>query len=309
MTFQQIKYIIEIAKSSSISKASKNLYVAQPYLSKSLKELEEEMGIIIFKRTSKGVFLTSEGKEFLNYVKPLLEQQDKILNIYSNKKEKRPFYMEISTQRYPFVIKALVEVLDINNISEDYNIHIKEKGMYDVIEDIYQKKSSMGIIFISSSTENFIKKYLFNKDLKFIEISKVTPCIFFNKSHPMASKENINIKEMSAYPFASFEETSSFSMEFAEEYFFYDLNLIKKRIFVSDRATMMNILTNTNAFSIGTGILPKGYAGLNLISKKISEYQHDLCLGAVVDKEVTLSKEQKQFIFKIKSIIEDNKII
>ena len=72
---------------------------------------------------------------------------------------------------------------------------------------------------------------------------------------------------------------------------------------------MMNILTNTNAFSIGTGILPKGYAGLNLISKKINEYQYDLCLGAVVDKEVTLSKEQKQFISRIKTIIEDNKII
>ena len=78
MTFQQIQYIIEISRCGSISKASKNLYVAQPYLSKLLKELEEEMGITIFNRNIKGVDLTDEGKEFINHVRPLLEQKKNI---------------------------------------------------------------------------------------------------------------------------------------------------------------------------------------------------------------------------------------
>lgn len=172
MTFQQIKYLIEIANCLSINKASKNLYVAQPYLSKSLKELEDEMGITIFKRSTKGVFLTPEGKEFIGYVKPLLEQQEKIIKIYTNKVETRVFYSEISTQRYPFVIKALIEFLDIDNIDGKYEIHIKEKGMYEVIEDVYQKKSSIGIIFISASTENFIKKYLLGRELEFLKYPK-----------------------------------------------------------------------------------------------------------------------------------------
>lgn len=306
MTFQQIKYLIEIANCLSINKASKNLYVAQPYLSKSLKELEDEMGITIFKRSTKGVFLTPEGKEFIGYVKPLLEQQEKIIKIYTNKVETRVFYSEISTQRYPFVIKALIEFLDIDNIDGKYEIHIKEKGMYEVIEDVYQKKSFIGIIFISASTENFIKKYLLGRELEFFEISKITPCIFFNKNHPMALKEKISLKDMYNYPFASFEENSSFSMEFAEEYFFYDLNQVQKRIFVSDRATMINVLTNTNAFSIGTGILPKGYAGPELISKKVDEYNHDLRLGYIKSKGVKLSSGEEKFILKIKDIIKEN---
>ena len=109
MTFQQIQYIIEISRCGSISKASKNLYVAQPYLSKLLKELEEEIGITIFNRNIKGVELTDEGKEFINHVRPLLEQKKKIIEMYSHHKADPAMYIAISTQRYPFVIKAFIE--------------------------------------------------------------------------------------------------------------------------------------------------------------------------------------------------------
>lgn len=305
MTFQQIQYIIEISRCGSISKASKNLYVAQPYLSKLLKELEEEIGITIFNRNIKGVELTDEGKEFINHVRPLLEQKKKIIEMYSHHKADPAMYIAISTQRYPFVIKAFIEFFK-KKITNKFEIHIREVGMYKVINDVYEKRSSLGIIFISELTEKFLKKVLTSKDIEFYEIVKLTPCVFFHKNHPLAKNNEINLNELYNFPFASFEEEASASMDFAEEFLFYDFNLIEKKIFVEDRGTMINILTNTNAFSIGTGILPFGYAGPEIISKPIIQYKDEIRLGWIKLSNTKLDDDIELFIENIKNIVSEN---
>lgn len=305
MTFQQIQYIIEISRCGSISKASKNLYVAQPYLSKLLKELEEEIGITIFNRNIKGVELTDEGKEFINHVRPLLEQKKKIIEMYSHHKADPAMYIAISTQRYPFVIKAFIEFFK-KKITNKFEIHIREVGMYKVINDVYEKRSSLGIIFISELTEKFLKKVLTSKDIEFYEIVKLTPCVFFHKNHPLAQNTEINLNELYNFPFASFEEEASVSMDFAEEFLFYDFNLIEKKIFVEDRGTMINVLTNTNAFSIGTGILPFGYAGPEIISKPIMQYKDEIRLGWIKLSNTKLDDDMELFIENIKNIVSEN---
>ena len=305
MTFQQIQYIIEISRCGSISKASKNLYVAQPYLSKLLKELEEEIGITIFNRNIKGVELTDEGKEFINHVRPLLEQKKKIIEMYSHHKADPAMYIAISTQRYPFVIKAFIEFFK-KKITNKFEIHIREVGMYKVINDVYEKRSSLGIIFISELTEKFLKKVLTSKDIEFYEIVKLTPCVFFHKNHPLAQNPEINLNELYNFPFASFEEEASASMDFAEEFLFYDFNLIEKKIFVEDRGTMINVLTNTNAFSIGTGILPFGYAGPEIISKPIMQYKDEIRLGWIKLSNTKLDDDMELFIENIKNIVSEN---
>ncbi|WP_373079661.1 LysR family transcriptional regulator [Fusobacterium varium] len=305
MTFQQIQYIIEISRCGSISKASKNLYVAQPYLSKLLKELEEEIGITIFNRNIKGVELTDEGKEFINHVRPLLEQKKKIIEMYSHHKADPAMYIAISTQRYPFVIKAFIEFFK-KKIINKFEIHIREVGMYKVINDVYEKRSALGIIFISELTEKFLKKVLASKDIEFYEIVKLTPCVFFHKNHPLAQNNEINLNELYNFPFASFEEEASASMDFAEEFLFYDFNLIEKKIFVEDRGTMINILTNTNAFSIGTGILPFGYAGPEIISKPIIQYKDEIRLGWIKLSNIKLDDDMELFIENIKNIVSES---
>ncbi|MCB8563925.1 LysR family transcriptional regulator [Fusobacterium ulcerans] len=304
MTFQQIQYIIEISRCGSISKASKNLYVAQPYLSKLLKELEEEMGITIFNRNIKGVDLTDEGKEFINHVRPLLEQKKKIIEMYSQHKTNPTMYAAVSTQRYPFVIKAFIEFFK-EKITDKFEIHIREVGMYKVINDVYSKRSTIGIIFISELTEKFLKKVLASKDIEFYAIVKLTPCVFFHKNHPLAQKDEISINDLYDFPFASFEEDASSSMDFAEEFLLYDFNLIEKKIFVEDRGTMINILTNTRAFSIGTGILPTGYAGPEIISKPIIQYKDEIRLGWIKLSNTKLDNGMDLFIENIKNTVSE----
>ena len=158
MTLQQIRYVAEIARHGTISKAAQELYITQPHLSSVLKELENELGITIFSRARKGVVLTEDGREFLHFARPLLEQEERILNFYADKPSSAaPFRFSISTQRYPFVIKAFYSYFQ-KLAPEQFEIHLRESSMDAVIRDVFEKRSDLGIIFLSASTEKFIRK-------------------------------------------------------------------------------------------------------------------------------------------------------
>ena len=78
MNTQHLKYAVEVERTGSITQAADNLYMAQPNLSKAIKELEDTLGISIFRRTSKGVVPTEKGAEFLVYAKRILTQLEKV---------------------------------------------------------------------------------------------------------------------------------------------------------------------------------------------------------------------------------------
>lgn len=302
MTLQQIKYIVEIAKYGSICKASQELCVVQPHLSSTLKNLEKELGITIFSRTRKGVELTSDGKEFLIYAKSLLNQEEKILELYSNNMVKPIFRFSISTQHYPFIVESFYEFFE-DLTPEHYEIHLRETNMYNVINDVFNKRSNLGIIFLSESTERFITKYLAVRNIQFDLIKQVTPCVFFRRAHPMAKNEFVTLEEMIQYPFASFDFETSIPPEFSEEMFFYNSPTVNKKFFVSDRGTMINTLTHTDAFSIGTGILPSEFVGYELISKPIKDYGSEIKLIWIKSIDYKLTEFDIEFIHKVKDVI------
>lgn len=304
MTFQQIKYVLEIARCGSISKATQNLFVAQPYLSSLLKELEAEIGITIFTRNNKGVELTDEGREFISYVKPLLEQREKILEMYSNQKASPTFHFSVSLQHFPFVIKSFVEYF-YNKRPEKYEFYVREVGMYRVINDVFEKKSDIGIIYISDMTERFIKKVLASKKLEFHEIARITPCVFFHENHPMADKQQIDIHEMHEYPFISFEREAYSALDYSEEVILHGFAPAQKRIYIEDRATILNILAHTDAFSIGSGILPCGYQDPAIISRPIAHFEGYVKLGYITQTATVLNDDLGEFIENIRKNIAD----
>lgn len=92
MTLQQLKYVIEVARSQSINKAAQRLFISQPSLSNALKELEEELGIKIFLRSNKGIIITSEGSEFLGYARQVVEQAELLESRYTNTTSPQKFF-------------------------------------------------------------------------------------------------------------------------------------------------------------------------------------------------------------------------
>lgn len=90
MNLLHLKYVIEVAKAGSISKAASNLYMNQPHLSKTIKDLEENMQIIIFERTSKGVIPTKKGAEFIERAKSIIMQVEEMEAMYQGYDDKMP---------------------------------------------------------------------------------------------------------------------------------------------------------------------------------------------------------------------------
>ena len=299
MTLQQIRYILEISRCGSISKAAQSLCLTQPYLSNLLRELELELRITIFHRGRNGVTLTNAGSDFLRYARPLVEQEDKILSLYARHTQAPPFYFKISTQRFPFIIKAFYECLEKKPTK--YEVHLRECSMDRVIADVYEHRSNLGMISLSDATEVFIKKYLSVRSLEFNKLCSVRPCVFFRDSHPIAAYAEVDLTQMYTYPFASFEGSS---IDFSEEALLPGTADLSRRIYVIDRATMINTLTNTDAFSIGSGILPPGYAGPGLVGRPILGHGKEMHLGWIQPAGLRLSDDETSFLLEVRRVLE-----
>ena len=170
MNINQLKYAIEIASSSSMREAATKLFVSQPALSASIRELEEEMGILIFERTNKGITLTDEGREFVNYAKKAVSQYEILEERYlSSDSDKERF--SVSTQHYNFAIRAFTDVIRDRD-PERYHFSIHETKTRDVLEDVRNMKSEVGIVSYSGANKNVMMKLIKEYMLDFTPLMK-----------------------------------------------------------------------------------------------------------------------------------------
>ena len=157
MTLLQLKYIVKIVECGSMNEASHELYVSQPALSSSVKELENELGIEIFTRSSQGIALTVDGAEFLTYARQVLDQASLLEERYKNAKPRKQL-CSVSTQHYMFAVEAFVEM--INSIkSDEYEFTIRETRTKDIINQVANMLSEIGIIYLSDFNKDTIKAY------------------------------------------------------------------------------------------------------------------------------------------------------
>lgn len=304
MTIQQIKYVSEIFRYGSISKAAQALYLTQPYLSGVLRELENELHITIFTRTRSGVVPTEAGRDFLQGTRSLLEQYDRVLDTYKNYSSKQVFRFSVSTQRYPFVVKSFFQFFQSKSPGR-FDVSLQECSMDNVIRNVFEKKSDLGIIFLSPSTESFILKYLSIRKLVFHEIISLPPRIVFRQSHPMAIHDEIDLEDMSEYSYVSFALDESTPLDFAEEILFSKVAANNRRFNVNDRGTMINLLTHTDGFSLGIGILPAGFAGSQLISRPVKADGMKLKLGWIQPKDAITTDDVLTFVDTLRNVLYD----
>ena len=295
MTFLQLNYISEIYNCGSINKAAQNLFVSQSSLSSSIRELEDEIGIQIFIRSNRGITLTEEGQEFLTRIRPIVEQQRKVERFYADRNSEESAKLSISAQRYPFCAKAFVEFLRRQQVS-GYEFSFKETDMDKVIDDVSGRKSDIGIIFLSDMTEKFMNRVLSSNELEFKEIKRIRPHVFLSKTHPLAEREKISVRELTVYPYVVFAKKNNTSFNFSEEAVLSGSNEFKKIIYVNDRATAYNIISHSDAFSTGSGLLPEGYCPAELKSIPIKDDLDYMRLGWIKIKDLPMNQKAEEFI-------------
>ncbi len=279
MTLQQLKYVITVAETGTITEAAKKLYISQPSLTNAIHDLEKEMNVEIFHRTNKGIDISKEGEDFLGYARQVLEQaailEDKYKNGTGGKKQ-----FCVSTQHYSFAVNAFVDLIQQYG-QEEYDFSLRETQTYEIIEDVAKMKSEIGILFLNEFNEKVLRKLMKSNDLEFHPLFTARPHVFISRRHPLADHTMITNEELEAYPYLSFEQGEHNSFYFSEEIF--STTARKKNIRVRDRATLFNLLIGLNGYTVCSGVIDQNLNGEDIIAVPLQD-ESEMQIGYLVHR-------------------------
>ena len=305
MTLQQLSYAIAISEAGSLNKASEVLYVSQPSLTESLKELEKELGITIFIRSGRGVTLTPEGSDFILYARQVVNDYSELVERFdSTKNFKKKF--GVSTQHYSFAVKAFVELVRDNDTSR-YELAIRETRTQQVISDVANLKSEIGIIYLSEFNKRAIGKLLRTANLEFHPLINCDAYVYLWSGHPLAKKKSISFEDLKDYPCLSFEQGDS-SFYYAEE--ILSTQDYSRIIKACDRATILNLMVGLNGYTLCSGIICEELNGDDYLAIPFKADEDDseskMQIGYITRKNTVPSRLGKLYIEKINEYL--NKI-
>lgn len=291
MTLTQLKYAITITEAKSMNEAAKQLFISQPSLSSAIKDLEEEIGIEIFRRSNKGAFVTPEGEEFAGYARQVVEQYKLIETKYIDK-EKIKKKFGVSTQHYTFAVKAFVEMVKQFGMDE-YEFAIHETKTYEVIENVKNFKSEIGILYLNDFNQKILKKLFSEYGLEFHPILDCHIYVYMWKGHPLADREEITLNELENYPCLSFEQGNNNSFYFAEEVL--STYHYKQIIKANDRATLLNLMVGLNGYTLCSGIICEELNGSDYCAVRLKS-DEIMTIGYLSRKGVTISSLGQKYI-------------
>ncbi|MGN1170749.1 MAG: LysR family transcriptional regulator [Lachnospiraceae bacterium] len=295
MTLQQLRYVTMAADKGTLSDAAKELFVSQPSLTKSIRELEKEMGIAIFDRTNKGISVSKEGEIFLGYARQVLEQAALIEEKYANQAVGKQEFC-VSTQHYSFAVNAFVDLIKECG-SEDYDFSLRETQTYEIIEDVARMKSEIGILYLNSFNEAVLRKIMKVNDLKFTELFVASPHVFISDRNPLAGRKSVTLEDLRPYPYLSFEQGDHNSFYYSEEIFSTEVR--SKNIRVRDRATLFNLLIGLNGYTVCSGVIDEELNGKNIIAVPLAQ-EGDMHIGIVTHNKYLPGRMGSKYIEALK---------
>ena len=300
MTLQQLKYVITVAETGTITEAAKKLYISQPSLTNAIHDLEKEMNVEIFHRTNKGIDISKEGEDFLGYARQVLEQaailEDKYKNGSGGKKQ-----FCVSTQHYSFAVNAFVDLIQQYG-QEEYDFSLRETQTYEIIEDVAKMKSEIGILFLNEFNEKVLRKLIKANDLEFHPLFTARPHVFISRRHPLADHTIITNEELEAYPYLSFEQGEHNSFYFSEEIF--STTERKKNIRVRDRATLFNLLIGLNGYTVCSGVIDRNLNGEDIIAVPLQD-ESEMQIGYLTHRRGMRSRLGETYLAFLKEYLKD----
>lgn len=250
MNIQQLRYVVAIANSGTFREAAEKMYVSQPSLSISVRDLEKELGFKIFRRTSSGTFLTRRGMEFYEKSQELVKGFDIFQNQYANPEEEKDEF-SIASQHYDFLPPT------ITAFSERYpdykNFRIFESTTVQILDEVAQGHSEIGIIYLNNQNKKGIMQRVEKLGLEVIELIPFHTHIYLREGHPLAQKDELVMEDLADLPTVRFTQEKDEYLYYSEN--FVDTSASSQMFNVTDRATLNGILERTDAYATGSGFL------------------------------------------------------
>ena len=291
MTLQQLKYIIMIAETGSITMAAERLFIAQPSLSKSVAELEKEMGITIFNRSNRGVYLSEEGTRFLSYARQIVEQAELLESEYKSAPPPNRAFA-VSSQHYAFVVNAFVELVREYG-REKYEFSLRELKTAEIIKDVRTHRSDIGVLYLSSFNREVIRHILQSEELRFEPLFTAKPHVFVSRNNPLVGRDTVTLDDLRPFPRLTYDQGVKNSFYFAEE--LHITAESPKNIVVSDRATLFNLLIGLDGYTISSGILSEDLNGSNIVSIQL-ESEETMEIGYIITTDRPMNDITRRYL-------------
>ncbi len=251
MNIQQMRYVLAVADNGSFHAAAKKLYVSQPSLSHGIKELERELGTQLFERTRQGIFLTKTGTAFVQKARKIVGDVESLHRYFTNEPPS-PRYFSVAGQHYDFIATALCKVMQ-KYPHYDY-LRVFESTTLKVITDVANFQSEIGLLFINEDNQAQLLNLFNENNLIYQELGTFQTHIFMRLHHPLTAKKVITATDLTPYPQVRFTQEASHS-DLAEDPLAAPST--GPIIATSDRATLSQIVKQTDAYGSGSGILEK----------------------------------------------------
>lgn len=295
MTLQQLKYAVCTAECKSMNKAASKLFISQPSLSGTIRDLEKEIGMKIFLRSNRGITITAEGEDFLGYARQILQQYQLMEEKFIEKKKPKQKF-SVSMQHYTFAVQAFIEMAKDFGM-DDFEFAVHETKTHEVIENVRNQKSEIGILYLNDFNRQVMEKIFQENAVEFTELFTCGIYVFMWKGNPLAQKELIEFEDLKDYPCLSFEQGDENSFYFAEEVFStYDYKQIIK---TDDRATILNLMIGLNGYTLCSGIICNDLNGNEYAAVPLhtDEKMH---IGYIKKQRMPLSRLGERYIKELK---------
>lgn len=299
MNIIYLKYAIEVARIGSLSKAAEALYVAQPNLSRAIKELEKELGITIFDRNSKGMSLTPDGERLIQYGKKILKQIDEVQNMFKDEHSKKEVF-SISVPRASYISHAFASFSKYLSSGMQCDIFYKETNALRAINNILHADYKLGIIRYATQYDTYFKELLDSKNFIYELIVEFHYILIMSKDSPLAKKETITYEDLKDYIEIAHADPFVPSLPLSEVKKEELPDNSERRIFVFERASQFDTLSmNPNTFMWVSPIPNETLERYGLIQKECKENQKVYKDVLIYLSSYRLSELDKLFITEL----------
>lgn len=298
MNILHMKYAVEVAKVGSLNKAAETLLIAAPNVSRSIKELEADIGISIFDRTAKGMGLTPEGEEFINYAKEILRQIDEVENFYKNGSSKKQKF-SISVPRACYISEAFAQ-FSKSLSKEAAEIFYKETNSQRTIRNMLEHDYKLGIIRYAENYDKYFKTMLEEKGFCYEMVTEFTYSLLMSAENPLAKKETITFDDLTDFIEIAHADPYVPSMPLSKVVKEELPDNIDRRIFIFERASQFDLLSNNPETFMWVSPAPESLLNrYNLVQKKCVDNKKIYKDVLIYKDGYKLSKLDRQFITEL----------
>lgn len=311
MNILSLKYAIEVERAGSISGAAANLFVAQPNLSKLIKDLEKELGYKIFARTSSGIKITDKGEQFLYHARKMLEQMSEIEKI-ANKNAVSDRRFKLSIPRGSYIANGFTEFVADLDMGENLKVTINETNAIKTIENVADRDYNMGIIRYPVSEESFFVNSLKNNHLSSETIWEFDYVLVMGENHPLSAKEEISAADLEKYVQITHGDIES-PVGGIKSPSTEDGHLSGKVIYVYERGSQFDLLANVPDTYMWVSPIPECYLTRNHLVQRSCKVDNNRYKDVLIYRDdYELSENDKLFqkkIYESKVEVSTQKII